>query len=242
MSLFKREKPQETPPFVSVVIVAAGNATRMGGVDKQFLSIGDAPVLLHTVRAFAMLPDVREIIIATKEESIPKVFSLLKEYAVPKIKDIVRGGKNRAESVAAAVSRISQDTQYIAIHDGARPLVTSTCIEETLQAAYAHGAAATGVRVKDTIKVVGEDGRILSTPDRSTLWAVQTPQVFATSLYVDALKNVPNSAQFTDDCKLMEEAGVPVYMVEGSYENIKITTPEDIVVANAILEGRTEHD
>lgn len=240
MSLFQKKPKEEekSKPFVSVAIVAAGNATRMGGIDKQFLKIGGLPVLLRTVRTFANSPYIDEIIIATKEENIPAVFSMLQEYEVPKIKDIVRGGKTRAESVAAAIARISPEAAYIAIHDGARPLVTEQVLKDTLQAAFLHKAAATGVRVKDTIKVVGEDGKILSTPDRSTLWAVHTPQIFEAKAYKSALETVPNSADFTDDCKLMEEAGVPVYMVEGSYENIKITTPEDTILAEAILKGR----
>lgn len=244
MSLFKRAPKAEeaSKPFVSVAIVAAGNATRMGGIDKQFLKVGGVPVLLRTVCAFANSPYVDEIVIATKEENIPAVFSMLKAYEVPKIRDIVRGGKTRAESVAAAIARISPEADYIAIHDGARPLVTEQVIADTLEAAFVHQAAATGVRVKDTIKVVGEDGKILSTPDRSTLWAVHTPQVFEAKAYLNALETVPDSADFTDDCKLMEEAGVPVYMVEGSYENIKITTPEDTVLAEAILKGREQHD
>lgn len=244
MALFRKKQTEQTAkkPFVTAAIVAAGNATRMGGIDKQFMEIGGMPVLLRTVLAFAQCPMIDEIVIATKEENIPTVFSMLKAYDVPKIRNIVKGGKTRAESVTAALSASSEETEYFAIHDGARPLVTQKVLLDTLEAAFVHRAAATGVRVKDTIKVVGEDGKILSTPDRNTLWAVHTPQIFEAKAYIEALHIVPNSADFTDDCKLMEEAGVPVYMVEGSYENIKITTPEDRILAEAILEGRTLHD
>lgn len=244
MAIFKRKNTDETKkhPFVSALIVAAGNATRMQGIDKQFLELDGVPVLLRTVMEFANSPWIQEIVIATKEENIPIVFSMLKEYNVPKIKDIVCGGKTRADSVVSALQRVSKESEWVAIHDGARPLVTSQVIETTLHKAFEYGAAATGVKVKDTIKQVNQEQQIVSTPERSTLWAVHTPQIFKTIDYKNALATVPNSQNFTDDCKLMEEAGTPVYMVEGSYENIKITTPEDIILAEAILKGRKNHD
>ena len=239
----KRRPPQNAAqdsarPFVTAVIVAAGNSTRMGGVNKQFLMLDGVPVLVRTLTAFAESPLVDEIVIAARETDIPNMLSMVKDYEIPKVSEIVRGGETRQESVFAAIRRSSPNTAYFAIHDGARPLVTREIIADTVQCAFRTGAASTGVRVKDTVKVVGADGQILQTPDRDTLWAVHTPQVFAREVYLRAAKTVPNSAMFTDDCRLMEAAGIPVYIVAGSYENIKITTPEDIALAHGILEGR----
>lgn len=246
MRLFHTEKKNTEPsaepsrPFVTAVIVAAGNSTRIGGVNKQKLRIDGVPVLIPTLRTFSESPWIDEIAVAAREQDIPDLFAAVKAYGIQKVTDIVKGGATRQESVFAAVRRASPNSEFLAIHDGARPLVTQEVIETTVQKAFAENAAATGVRVKDTIKVVAEDGRILDTPDRSALWAVHTPQVFAKQLYLHAAETVPNSQAFTDDCKLMEAAGIPVFMVEGSYENIKITTPEDIALAEGILSGRKE--
>lgn len=227
-------------PFVTAVIVAAGNSTRMGGVNKQFLLIDGVPVLIRTLLAFSQSDIIDEIIVAAREEDIPKMFAMIKEYKVLKVTDIVKGGKTRQESVFNAIRRSSPLSEYFAIHDGARPLVTEKIIEDTVREAFLTGAAATGVRVKDTVKVVNENGFITATPDRNYLWAVHTPQVFERRLYLSAIDNVLNSEMFTDDCKLLEEYGAEVKMVEGSYENIKITTPEDTDIAQAILYRREQ--
>lgn len=242
MSFLKRNKEPVSAlsqPFVTAIVVAAGNSTRMGGVNKQFLLIDGVPVLIRTLRAFSECPYINEIIVAAREEDIPKMFCMIKDYEVLKVTDIVKGGKTREQSVFSAIGRCSPFCEYLAIHDGARPLVTEEIISDTVTAAFKTKAAATGVRVKDTIKVVEpKNNTILSTPDRSTLWAVHTPQVFERRLYLSAVDNVINSEQFTDDCRLIEEYGAEVTMVEGSYENIKITTPDDIMLAEAILYGR----
>ena len=227
-------------PFVTAVIVAAGNSTRMGGVNKQFLLIDGVPVLIRTLLTFSQSDMIDEIIVAAREEDIPKMFAMIKEYKVLKVTDIVKGGKTRQESVFNAIRRSSPFSEYFAIHDGARPLVTEKIIEDTVSEAFSTGAAATGVRVKDTVKVVNENGFITATPDRNYLWAVHTPQVFERRLYLSAIDNVLNSEMFTDDCKLLEEYGAEVKMVEGSYENIKITTPEDTDIAQAILYRREQ--
>ncbi len=246
MHLFRKRKEDAelsaapARPFVTAVIVAAGNSTRMGGVNKQKLRIDGVPVLIRTLRAFAESTWIDEIVVAVREQDIPDLFAAVQAYEIAKVTDIVKGGETRQESVFAAIRRASPHSEFFAIHDGARPLVTQEIIETTVQKAFCENAAATGVRVKDTIKVAAEDGRILDTPDRSTLWAVHTPQVFARQMYLHAADAVPNSLTFTDDCKLMEAAGIPVFMVEGSYENIKITTPEDVVLAEGILAGRKE--
>ena len=222
MSFLEQNKEfAKAKPFVTAVIVAAGNSTRMGGVNKQFLLIDGVPVLIRTLLTFSQS-------------------DMIKEYKVLKVTDIVKGGKTRQESVFNAIRRSSPLSEYFAIHDGARPLVTEKIIEDTVREAFSTGAAATGVRVKDTVKVVNENGFITATPDRNYLWAVHTPQVFERRLYLSAIDNVLNSVMFTDDCKLLEEYGAEVKMVEGSYENIKITTPEDTDIAQAILYRREQ--
>ncbi len=241
MSFLKQNKEfSEAKPFVTAVIVAAGNSTRMGGVNKQFLLIDGVPVLIRTLSAFSESNMIDEIVIAAREEDIPKMYAMIKEYKVLKVTDIVKGGKTRQESVFNAIRRSSPLSEYFAIHDGARPLVTGKIIEDTVREAFLTGAAATGVKVKDTVKVVNEKGIITSTPDRNYLWAVHTPQVFERRLYLSAIDNVINSEMFTDDCKLLEEYGTEVKMVVGSYENIKITTPEDTDIAQAILYRREQ--
>lgn len=241
MSFLEQNKEfAKTKPFVTAVIVAAGNSTRMGGVNKQFLLIDGVPVLIRTLLAFSQSDMIDEIIVAAREEDIPKMFAMIKEYKVLKVTDIVKGGKTRQESVFNAIRRSSPLSEYFAIHDGARPLVTEKIIEDTVREAFLTGAAATGVRIKDTVKVVNENGFITATPDRNYLWAVHTPQVFERRLYLTAIDNVLNSEMFTDDCKLLEEYGAEVKMVEGSYENIKITTPEDTDIAQAILYRREQ--
>lgn len=241
MSFLEQNKEfAKAKPFVTAVIVAAGNSTRMGGVNKQFLLIDGVPVLIRTLLAFSQSDMIDEIIVAAREEDIPKMFAMIKDYKVLKVTDIVKGGKTRQESVFNAIRRSSPLSEYFAIHDGARPLVTEKIIEDTVCEAFSTGAAATGVRVKDTVKVVNENGFITATPDRNYLWAVHTPQVFERRLYLSAIDNVLNSEMFTDDCKLLEEYGAEVKMVEGSYENIKITTPEDTDIAQAILYRREQ--
>lgn len=241
MSFLEQNKEfAKAKPFVTAVVVAAGNSTRMGGVNKQFLLIDGVPVLIRTLLAFSQSDMIDEIIVAAREEDIPKMFAMIKEYKVLKVTDIVKGGKTRQESVFNAIRRSSPLSEYFAIHDGARPLVTEKIIEDTVREAFLVGAAATGVRVKDTVKVVNENGFITATPDRNYLWAVHTPQVFERRLYLSAIDNVLNSEMFTDDCKLLEEYGAEVKMVEGSYENIKITTPEDTDIAQAILYRREQ--
>lgn len=239
MSIFNKKSnnclQSQELPFVSAIIVAAGNSTRMGGVNKQFLLIDGVPVLIRSLIAFSECPLINEIIVSAREQDIPEMYSMIKEFEITKVKDIVKGGETRQKSVFNAIECISRDSRYLAIHDGARPLVTNEIIEETLFSAFNFEAAATATRVKDTIKVTNENNVIIETPDRSALWAVQTPQVFNKKLYIEAVKNVDGSESYTDDCKLIEEFGCDVHIVEGSYKNIKITTPEDILIAEAFV-------
>lgn len=239
MSIFKNNiLPTAQKPFVTAVIVAAGNSTRMDGVNKQFLLIDGVPVLIRTLSAFCESELINEIIIAAREEDIPKMYSMIRDYKIAKVTDIVKGGSTRQESVFNAIHASSPMSEFFAIHDGARPLVTEKIINNTVLTAFKTGAAATGVKVKDTIKIVNEKNIITDTPDRNYVWAVHTPQVFDRKMYLSAVDSVINSENFTDDCRLLEEYGAEVTMVEGSYENIKITTPEDISVAEAVIYRR----
>lgn len=237
MNLFtkKENNVPAVKPYVTAIIVAAGNSTRMGGINKQFLLIDGVPVLIRTLQAFEKSDLINEIIISARQDDIPKMFSMIKDYEILKVKDIVTGGRTRQESVFNAIRRSSPMSEFFAIHDGARPLVTEMIIDDTVETAFTAKAAATAVRVKDTIKIVDENNQIVSTPNRASLWAVHTPQVFERKLYLNAVDNVVGSENFTDDCQLIEEYGEAVQLVEGSYDNIKITTPDDVNLAESIV-------
>lgn len=230
-----REEKNNKKPFVSAVIVSAGSSSRMGGINKQLLNICGMPVIAHSIKAFSDCGFIDEIVVVTRKSDIPNINEVISKYDLKKVKSVVVGGETRQISVLNGVEETSENADFIAIHDGARPLVTEKVIIDTLTCAFDCGAAATGVKVVDTIKCVDNDEKIISTPDRTVLRAVQTPQIFDKKLYLNAVKNVANSKDFTDDCKLIEAYGKSVKIVDGDYENIKITTPNDIVVAEAYL-------
>ena len=185
---------------------------------------------------------IDEIIIVTRESEIDAVAKLVEKYDFYKVNNIVAGGETRQLSVYEGVTSTSNIADLVVIHDGARPLVTVKVIEETIKAAAEYGAAATGVKVKDTVKVVDDNDNIIDTPDRAYMRFIQTPQVFDKKLYLDAVASVENSKDFTDDCKLLEAYGKTVKYVDGDYENIKITTPEDIELAENYLKRRRDNN
>ncbi len=224
--------------FVSAVIVSAGNSTRMGGINKQFLEIDGMPVIARSIKAFQDNSLIDEIVIVTRFQDVESVRELVKKYSFFKVNTIVCGGDTRQESVLNGLNFVSDDADLIAIHDGARPLVSDSVITETIKVASVYGAAATGVKVKDTVKQVDDNNTIVATPDRAYLRFIQTPQIFNKSLYLDAVKTVKNSKDFTDDCMLIEAYGKTVKFVDGEYENIKITTPEDIELAENYLKRK----
>ena len=227
---------------VSAVIVSAGNSTRMGGINKQFLELDGMPVIAHSISAFQKCEYVDEIVIVTRESDIEEIKNLINKYSFTKVSSVVCGGETRQLSVFNGIIKTSNDAQIVAIHDGARPLVSVKIIEETIKATAEYGAAATGVKVKDTVKVVDDNDNIIDTPDRAYMRFIQTPQVFDKKLYLDAVVSVENSKDFTDDCKLLEAYGKTVKFVDGDYENIKITTPEDIELAENYLKRRRNND
>ena len=236
--LFGRER--DAHPFCSAVVAAAGGSSRMGGVNKLLLPLEGIPVLARTLRALDEARLVDEIVVAAREEDLLTIGDLRRTYGVTKPVKIVRGGETRAASVLAAAMECREDGAFIAVHDGARPLAEPALIDSVIQLAFRTNAAAAAVPVKDTIKVTAE-GKIVSTPDRETLRAVQTPQVFDGALLRAALQAaVEGGIPVTDDCSAVERMGKEIYLTEGSYENIKITTPEDLALAAAILQRREE--
>ena len=227
--------------FVSAIVVAAGGSTRMGQPKQQIL-LGDVPVLTRSVRALAETPSVAELIVVAREADIPAFRQLCTEVTGGKPLRFVVGGETRQQSVAAGIAAASKAATHYAIHDGARPLLTATLAETVIREALRSGAATAAVRVKDTIKLADSSGHdIEATPDRSRLWAVQTPQVFARDLYEKALRRAAaGGVDFTDDCQLAEYAGYAVRLVEGDYANLKITTPEDVAMAEGLLRMRED--
>ncbi len=219
----------------SVIIVCAGNATRMGGINKILLPLGDSNVIGHCMRAFEACEDVAEIIIVTKAENNAAIEETAKTLGITKFTAITEGGDTRQKSVLEGLRKVSKDTQYVAIHDGARPLVKSEHIRKVIKDARVFGGATLGVPVKDTIKVV-DDGLITDTPHRPSLYITQTPQVFRKRLYFEAVDfATEHGLDFTDDCQLVEAINCKVCMTTGDYTNIKITTPEDRAIAEVLL-------
>ena len=229
----KKEKPS-----CSAVIVAAGSSQRMGS-DKIMMKLGAMPVLARTVLAFENNEYVDEIIIVTKTEKLEEIADMCFKNGLHKVKQVVSGGATRMESALAGVSACRHGAELIAIHDGARPLVSQELITRTIEAAKAYRAAVPVVASTDTLKVVDERGFITGTLDRSVTRRVQTPQVFEADLIKGALtKAVEKNLALTDDCSAMDMMGVKTITVEGELTNIKITTPEDMVTAKAIVEDR----
>jgi len=216
------------------IVLGAGSGSRMKiEKSKLLLEIGGKTVIERSVEAFLDISDIDEIIVTVREQDIEEFSSLIKDERV----SFVIGGDTRQKSVKNAVETIDE-CDLIIIHDGARPLIKAEDIEKTIREAKDYGAAAVGVKVKDTIKVIDCEGFVIDTPDRSTLFSVQTPQVFNFALYKQALlKAEKENMDFTDDCQLIEFIGQKVKMVEGSYSNIKITTQEDIPLAENILKS-----
>lgn len=222
----------------SAVIVCAGNSTRMGGVNKILLPLGDRLVIGVTMQAFQSCDKIKEIIIVARESDIPAIRSEAEAAGITKLAACTAGGSTRQESVINGVRCISKDTELIAIHDGARPLVKPEHIEKTIKDASVFGGATLGVPVKDTIKTV-EDGLITDTPPRKYLYNTQTPQVFKKKLYFEGIDfALEHGLDFTDDCQLVEAIGGKVAMTTGDYTNIKITTPEDIAIAEILLDRK----
>lgn len=216
------------------VIVAAGTASRMGGIDKVMAPLGGEPMIVRTVRTFQQCDAIREIVVVTRSDLIIPIMDLCSGF--DKVRAVVAGGSSRPESVQAGLNALSKQTKLAAIQDGARPLVTWQVIDRVVRAANSYGAAAPGIPVKDTVKIV-RGGVVAATPDRSTLQAIQTPQVFDIDLLRAALKHARDTeTAITDDCSAVENLGMSVKIVEGDERNIKVTTPMDLQIAKLLLE------
>lgn len=237
MALFRRtKKPAE--PRCGAVVVAAGNSTRMGE-DKILIPLEEEPVIVHTVRALELAPQITEIVVVTRQDLIVPVAQLCQDYGFEKVRKVVAGGASRLHSVRIGTLELSRDLELIAIHDGARPFVTQDVIEQVIRKAGECGAAAPAVPINDTVKEV-RDGLVERTVDRTMLRAVQTPQVFDAGLIRAALqKALDDGAEVTDDCSVVERLGMRVALTPGDPFNLKLTTPEDLILARGILEGRS---
>lgn len=225
----------------TAIVLAAGMGKRMNSsVPKQYLTLADKPVLYYALKAFEE-SDVTDIILVVGEGEVSYCREeIVEKYALRKISAVIEGGKERYYSVYEGL-KVAKGADYVLIHDGARPLVTGEIIRRAIQTVLQEQACVVGMPVKDTIKIIGEDGRAEATPDRSRLWQIQTPQVFSYDMIFDAYEWVIGQEDIavTDDAMVLECAtGRKVKVIEGSYENIKITTPEDLLIAETYLKQR----
>jgi len=226
---------------VTALIPAAGMGRRMGkAVAKQFLPLGDRPMLAHTLLAFQRAAEVDEIIPILSEEDMENCLrDVIESFHITKVKTLVCGGKERQDSVYNGIEKLEKDAEVVIVHDGVRPFVTQEMIREVVEAAKKGESVVVGVPLKDTVKEVDAKGMVRQTLERSRLWAIQTPQAFPMKVlrrsYEEAYKH---KTYGTDDAMLVERAGIKVRVIMGSYENIKITTPEDLIFAEEILKRR----
>lgn len=224
--------------YVAAVIVCGGSSSRMNGINKIFAPICGVPLIVRTVSAFESCDAVDSVIIVAKSDDVLKMQQLCDNSGFKKVTDIVAGGNCRQASVACGMSRVPDDASVVLIHDGARPFVSNDCILRVIEAAKKYSAAAPAVKLKDTVKYVRQDGLVVSTPNRDSLAAVQTPQGFKADLYREALRKFSDELDsFTDDCSLIERMGSTVYTVAGEYSNFKITTSDDLKYAEFLVGG-----
>lgn len=229
-------------PYCTAVIVAAGSGSRMSDgnnspkINKIFLELCDTPILAHTLLAFQHCQYIEDIIIVTRECDIVDCKAVCDDFDISKIKTIVTGGATRQESVQKGLAEVCEHASLVAIHDAARCIITPQEIDDVVLAAAQHGAAALGVPCKDSLKQVDSGCNIAATIPRENIWQIQTPQVFAPDIIDLAHKSACElNISATDDCEVAERYGVKIKMVEGSYSNIKITTPEDLIIAERFL-------
>ncbi len=231
-----REK--EKDPRCSAVIVAAGSSERMGS-DKLTAELGGMPVLARTLRTFEACPLVADIVVVTRADRIEEIAELCRSFGISKVSKVLSGGATRVESALVGVSEAEPKLELIAIHDGARPLVTVELIERTIRAAQAYHAAVPVIPSTDTLKIVDAKGFVAGTVDRASTFRVQTPQVFKAEFIKGALtKAMEKELPLTDDCSAVEMMGVKTVTVPGDEDNIKLTTPRDMILAEAILKAR----
>lgn len=224
--------------FVSAVIVAAGNSTRMG-TDKILLLLNTVPAIVYTLKAFECAETIDEVILVCRDDHISALREMIQNHNIKKVTNLTPGGSSRQKSVFAGISHCYEHATHYAVHDAARCLITSAEIDSVVRDAFVHGASSLGVPCKDTIKTVDSQNFVVKSLDRSVLWNIQTPQVFAKDLYSAAMDAaVQAGADYTDDCQLVENIGKQVHIVKGSYSNLKLTTPDDVAVFEEILRQR----
>lgn len=222
-----------------VVIVAAGTGSRMKkDINKQFIKLKNKEIVAHTIEKFYNSENIDDIVVIIREDEEEYFNKNIKEkYGFTNIK-VAHGGNERQDSVFNGIKMLKKECDVVLIHDGARPFVTDDIIKRSINKANEHNAIVVGVKVKDTIKVVSDNGNIVDTPNRSYLWAVQTPQVFKYDIITKAYEDAYNNNYYgTDDAMLVERIGYNVKMIEGSYNNIKITTQEDLEFGEQILKN-----
>lgn len=218
-------------PKVGAVIAAGGSSQRMGEIDKLFARLGGKPLLARATQPFQNCHLVNQIVVVVSGENEERCRRLVTGEEWSKVSEVCQGGRRRQDSVAAGLKRLDK-CDWVIIHDGARPLVTVDLIECGLEAAKETGAAVAAVPVKDTIKIAGDDRIVHQTPPRQNLWAVQTPQVFRIDIITEAYRRA--SSDVTDDASLVEQLGYKVKLYMGSYDNIKVTTPDDLALAEIL--------
>ncbi|MEA1959321.1 MAG: 2-C-methyl-D-erythritol 4-phosphate cytidylyltransferase [Chloroflexota bacterium] len=220
---------------IGAIVLAAGASRRMGGVEKISAEIAGKPLIAHTVDIFQRCPSIDEIVIVLSEDKLDFGTDLVKKFSWSKIETVCPGGARRQDSVNEGLKQLN-NPGWVVIHDGARPCLDVSLIERGLVEARDTGAAIAAIPATDTIKVVSPDGFVDQTPPRGDLWAVQTPQIFRFDIISEAYRHANDDV--TDDASLVERLGYKVKVFSGSYDNIKVTTPEDLVTARAIIESR----
>lgn len=225
---------------IPAIIVAAGSSTRMQGMNKQFMPVLGVPVIARTLMTFEACDDISKIIVVTSANSIVDMQLICDKYMISKVTDIIEGGANRHESVMNGIARLEVRDKKVLIHDGARPFVSVNIISDVVNALCQYDATLCVSKINDTVKMVNDDGMVINTIDRSMLYAAQTPQGVDVDKYKSACESLENVDIFTDDASIMETAGYSVKAIVGSGKNIKITTPDDIAIAEAIVKGECE--
>jgi len=229
---------------VAALIPAAGRGSRMGTREsKPYLVLAGKPILAHTLYQFEQCSLIDEIVlIVSKSEIEYSKASIIEAFMFEKVSKIIAGGLKRQDSVWEGLKSLKRDCGLVMVHDGVRPFVSQEILEKSIQEASRSGAAIVSVPVKDTVKMASEQGDVLETLDRSTLWAVQTPQTFKYEILKSAYKKAFEDGFYgTDDASLVERLGIKVKIIPGSYENIKITTPEDLALSEVILRRRNNN-
>lgn len=240
-SITKKEKR----PYTVAMILAAGKSTRMQNdeISKQMMMLDGVPVIVRTMLAFEGSDYIDEILVVATKEELFEYKTLKKAYNITKLKTAVEGGDCRAQSAAHGFARLPKQCKFVAIHDGARCLITPEDIERAVKEAHRYGAAIAAKKATDTVKIADKFGFVKETPERSSVWLAQTPQVFKKSLYEVSLSKAEKlDEKITDDAMLAANAGFHIKLVECKNENIKITTPDDLLIASRILEQRSQKE